>query len=79
VHFNKAFSDLKRPPRISKTEADGFLGANEYALADDRVAIAAARAGDLAGWLHGIRAEHSDYRAAYHSAEAMGAKGCYIP
>lgn len=78
VRFSKEFAALK-PPAFLKTNAAAFLGANENALADDRIAIAAAQAGDYEGFLHGIRAEHSDNRSGHRSAQAIGASGCYIP
>ena len=77
-HFDKALAALKPPSSIAR-DAAAFLGANKDALADDRFAIAAARAGDNAGLHHAIRADHGDHGAAYHSAEKIGATGCYIP
>jgi hypothetical protein len=79
VHFGKALVALKAPPSISKTDAAGFLGANTNGLADDRLAIAAAGAGDYSGFLHALRAEHGDNRFGHRAAEAIGATGCYIP
>ncbi len=77
THFNNALAALK-PPSYIKSEAANFLGSNKNALADDRLAIAAAQAGDLHGLFGGLREEHVDFRAADHSARAIGATGCYI-
>lgn len=78
VHFNKELAALKAPPFL-KNDAAAFLGASENALADDKLAIAAARSGDYEGLLHGIRGEHNDNRSGHRSAQAIGATGCYLP
>ena len=78
VHFAKALAALK-PPSAIAPDAAGYLRANRKALADDKRAIAAARAGDTVGFVRALRAEHRDDRTANRTAKAVGATGCYIP
>jgi hypothetical protein len=78
IRFDNALAALKAPPSI-KTDAAEFLASNKNALDDDRHVIGAARGGDRLEFLHALRSEHGDYRFAYHTAEAIGATGCYIP
>lgn len=79
VRFNKAVAALKPPRSVSTEDSAGFLVSNKNALEDDRYAIAAAQAGDRIGFLHALRAEHNDNRAAHRAAVAIGATGCYVP
>jgi hypothetical protein len=75
VRFNKALAALK-PPLAIASKAAAVLGASKNALADDRRVIAAARAGDDAGFGHALGAQKSDQLFALRSEMAIGATGC---
>ena len=77
-HFDNALAALGAPADIA-ADADVYLRANTKVLADDKAALAAAQAADLATLRKAIEQSNNDSLAAWPSAKAIGATGCYTP